>query len=119
MCLRFLSEKLIYLAGHPFDFGKGEGTGVGWSSSETVSFLSTGGGLESGISLPARMHKFSTVAPKPSGVLHRLRCATRKRVAGFSAYRTVRLRCPRSRVAQRTQDGVFGVSLRKPMHNPG
>ncbi len=73
MCLRFLSEKLIYLAGHPFDFGKGEGTGVGWSSSETVSFLSTGGGLESGISLPARMHKFSTVAPKPSGVLHRLR----------------------------------------------
>ena len=27
-----------------------------------------------------------------------------------STYRTVRLRCPRSRVAQRTQDGVFGTS---------
>ncbi len=51
------------------------------------------------------MHKFFTVAPKPSGVLHRLRCPTRKRVP--------------PRVAQRTQDGVFEASLQKPMHHPG
>ena len=51
------------------------------------------------------LHKVFTVAPKPSGVLHRLRCPTRKRVP--------------PPVAQRTQDGVFDASLQKPMHNPG
>jgi len=41
------------------------------------------------------MHKFFTVAPKPSGVLHRLCCATRKRVPPCSSpYSTVRLRRP-------------------------
>ena len=66
------------------------------------------------------MHKLSTVAPKPSGVLHRQRSAR----SASSTYRTVRLRGPTRkqvapRVAQRTQAGVFGASLRKPMNNPG
>ena len=39
--------------------------------------------------------------------------------AGSSTCRTALLRCPQSRVAQRTQDGVFDASLQKPMHNPG
>ncbi len=71
------------------------------------------------------MHKFSTAATKSSGVLHRLRCTTRKRVPpASSTYRTVRLRGPTRkrvppRVAQRTQVGAFVASLQEPMHNPG
>ncbi len=38
------------------------------------------------------MNKFYTVAPKPSGVLHRLRFARSRSLT----YRTVRLRCSRS-----------------------
>ena len=62
-------------------------------------------------SLARIMHKFSTAATKSSGVLHRLCCATRKRVPpASSTYRTVRLRGPLSRVAQRTQVVAFVAS---------
>jgi len=57
------------------------------------------------------MHKFSTAAKKPSGVLHRLCSAP----SASSTYRTVRLRGPTRkrvppRVAQRTQVGAFVAS---------
>jgi len=62
------------------------------------------------------MHKSSTAPTKSSGVLHRLRYTTRKRVPpASSTYRTVRLRGPTRkrvppRVAQRTQVGAFVAS---------
>ncbi len=64
------------------------------------------------------MHRFSTVATKSSGVLHRLR-ATRKRVpptrkrvppASSTYYREYVCGGLPSRVAQRTQAGAFVAS---------
>ena len=65
------------------------------------------------------MHKFSTAVTKSSGVLHRLRCTTRKRVPPASSGNLGQapgglsqnfLRGPLSRVAQRTQVGAFVAS---------
>jgi len=61
------------------------------------------------------MHKFSTASAKSLGLTVR----PAKRVptpSASSAYHTVRLRGPRSRVAQRTQASAFAASWRKPMH---
>ncbi len=65
-------------------------------------------------------HTRSTASAQCSGVLHRPRCATRKRVPPASSpYPTVRLRGPLSRVAQRTQIGPFAASRRPGVRKAG